>query len=410
MLSFKLAIRNLCRHRTRTLVTFLGISLCLAMIQGYHNFTSGVYSYMVECGVRSGLGHIAVVRDGYLAEQLSRLSFLPGALPGDLRALPQVKAVLPRVHLVGLAQTGWGSRRINLIGVDIPAEALSNPFLKNVPKNIFSGNWDEQSALVGARLVSQLKIGLNRPLVVTVQDRNGDLVSERFRVRGIIGSGIKDVDNSLVMVSWPRAARMAGAPGEVNALSLVLEDAESENTAMPRVMELLASRPELRAADWEKTMPNLYSAIRWEYTSVVVLSVILLLIVTFGVTNTLLMSVMERVREFGMMRSIGASGALIRRMILAEALALGVVSTLAGTAVASLGTWYLAVFGLDLRKFIPANLEFGGVIYSALLYAKWDIPWMLKSSFFMVALCVVASLFPALKASRITPIAAMRRD
>ncbi|WP_207264562.1 FtsX-like permease family protein [Desulfovibrio sp. Huiquan2017] len=410
MLSFKLAIRNLCRNRLRTLITFLGISLSLALVQVYHNFTTGVYSYMVECGVRSGTGHIAVMRKGYLEQRAPGLVFEPGDLTARIAALPGVKTVIPRLHMTGLAQTGWGSRRISLVGTDIGVEAASNPFLKDIPTEVFADGWKERSALVGERLVKELKIGIGRPLIVTVQSQNGEMVSERFKVRGIIRSGIRDVDQSLVMVSRAAATGMSGTPGQVNELSLVLDEADSQGTVMPLVDDTLAQHPELTAAAWETTMPNLYSAIRWDYAGGIVLSTILLLIVTFGVTNTLLMSVMERLKEFGMIRGLGASGSLIRRMILAEALVLGAAAALAGSALASLATWYLTIYGFDLRYFIPANLEFGGVIFSALLYARWDVPWMARVSVFMVVLCLIASLYPAFKASRVTPVAALRHN
>ena len=410
MLSFKLAIRNLCRNRLRTLITFFGISLSLALVQVYHNFTTGVYSYMVECGVRSGAGHIAVMRKGCLKQHAPGLVFEPGYLSAQIAALPGVKTVIPRLHMTGLAQTGWGSRRIRLVGTDMSVEATSNPFLKDIPPEVFADGWKERSALVGERLVKELKIGTGRPLIITVQSQDGEMVSERFKVRGIIRSGIRDVDRSLVMVSGAAAAGMSGTPGQVNELSVILDAADLEGTVMPLVRSALAPHSGLTAEAWETTMPNLYSAIRWDYAGGIVLSTILLLIVTFGVTNTLLMSVMERLKEFGMIRGIGASGSLIRRMILAEALVLGVLAALAGSFVASLITWYLTIYGFDLRYFIPANLEFGGVIFSALLYAKWDVPWMARVSVFMVVLCLIASLYPAFKASRVTPVAALRHN
>ena len=408
MFSFKLAVRNLCRNRMRTIITFLGISLSLALVQTYHNFTTGVYSYMVECGVRSGAGHIALSRSGYMDGHDPFLTFAPGSLPGEMAALPEVQTVLARVHLTGLAQSGWGSRRVQVVGTDILQESRSNPFLRKIPKDIFSGIWNPQDALVGVGLLKELKLGSGRPLILTVQSRSGDLVSERFRVRGIIESGIRDVDDGLIMLAGNRAAQMAGVPGEVHEMSLVLTDADAESEVLPIVDGMLASRPRLQAWGWEKTMPNLYSAIQWDYTGGIVLSVILLLIVTFGVANTLLMSVMERFREFGMIRAVGASGSIVRRMILAEALLLGSIAMLAGSLVASAATWYLSVHGFDLRPFIPENLEFGGVLFSALLYAKWDMIWMAKSALFMIFLCLCASVYPALKVTQVSPVTALR--
>ena len=120
----------------RTLITLLGISLSLALVQTYHNFTTGVYAYMIDCGVRAGSGHIALYHDGYLEDRDSDLSFAPGPLIRELSDVRGVYRVLPRFHLSGLAQSGRGSRNIRLIGVDVRDEAEQNPYLKSLSASL----------------------------------------------------------------------------------------------------------------------------------------------------------------------------------------------------------------------------------------------------------------------------------
>jgi len=159
---------------------------------------------------------------------------------------------------------------------------------------------------------------------------------------------------------------------------------------------------------WEQAMPNLSNAIRLDYSSQKFIFVILLLIVTIGVINTLLMSVMERFREFGVILAVGASPMRLRLLVYIEALLLGLVSMVVGSVLGSLLTWYLWAKGVDLRDFMTESLEFGGVVFDPVLRATWDLPYMLQMAFFMLLLALAAAVYPARKAGRIMPAEALR--
>ena len=267
---------------------------------------------------------------------------------------------------------------------------------------------DGRDALLGSRLMQELKLGLGDKFVVTVQSRDGELASELFRIRGAVKTGIRDFDRSLVMVGRQRAANLAGIPGQVQELAVILKRADAEDDTLPAVAKLVANRPQLHALSWQQAMPNLANAIRLDYSSQQFIFVVILLIVTIGVVNTLLMSVMERIREFGVILAIGASPGRLRRLVLAEALLLGLASLLVGSILGSLLTWYLVDVGIDLRSFIPDSLEFGGVVFDPILRATWDIAWMARIALYVAGLALLASFYPAAKAARISPVEAMR--
>jgi ABC-type lipoprotein release transport system permease subunit len=98
----------------------------------------------------------------------------------------------------------------------------------------------------------------------------------------------------------------------------------------------------------------------------------------------------------------------LRRLVLIEALLLGSVAAVVGCLLGSLATWYLVVVGIDLQSFIPETLEFGGVVFDPVLRATWDLPWMGKIALYVVGLTLLAALYPAVKAGRVTPAEAMR--
>jgi len=404
----KLAWRNLWRNRRRTLITVAALSFSVMLVQAFHNLSFGVYARMVDSGVRAGSGHIAVYRGDYASSRDEKLSFDPGPLPAEVARLDRVERVLPRVYLPGLAQSSRESRGILLTGVDPDAERAVNPFLKNLPPDRMLRTPDGRDAILGNRLLKELKLEVGQKFVVTLQSRGGELVSELFRVRGTVATGIKDIDQSLIMVGRERAAAMMGAPGEIHELAVVLTDAEADRQVGPALEKLVARRPELHVVPWETAMPNLANAIKLDYASQKFIFVIILLIVTIGVINSQLMSVMERIREFGVILAVGATPGRLRLLVLTEALVLGLLALVCGSILGSLATWYLVAHGINLQTFLPESLEFGGVVFEPVLRAVWDLRWMFQIALYVLILCLLASLYPAIKAGRITPAEAMR--
>jgi ABC-type lipoprotein release transport system permease subunit len=408
MSSLSYAWRSLWRNRRRTLITLAAIALSIMLVQAFHNLAVGVYAQMIDDGVRAGSGHLAVYRSGYLDGREETLSFAPGELTARLQAIPGVRQALPRLYLPALAQSSHDSRGILLVGVEPTAERAVNPFLKGLAEDGLPRGLGGRDAVIGKRLLDDLKLAVGRKLVVTAQHRDGTLHSELLRVRGVVATGINEIDGSLLMIGIERAALLAGMPGEVHELAIILEEADDARRVLPALTALVGSRPELAAVSWEEAMPNLANAIKLDYASQKFIFVIILLIVTIGVINTMLMSVMERLREFGVVLALGSSPNRLRGLVLLEALLLGLVASAVGCLLGALLTWYLVEVGIDLKSFIPETLEFGGVVFDPVLRAAWDLAWMARIALYVVGLTLLSALYPAIKAGRITPVEAMR--
>ena len=403
-----LAWKNLWRSRRRTLITLAALSFSLMLVQAVHNLSFGVYSAMIDSGVRAGTGHLVVYQREYVTSRDEQYSFDPQDLPARIGALAGVEAVLPRIYLPGLAQSSRESRGILLTGVLPQAEQQVNPFLQALPVGQQLPSLNGREAILGSRLLKELQLKLGNKFVVTLQSRSGELVSEMFRVHGVVTTGVKSIDKSLLLVGRERAATLAGTPGEIHELAVILTDQRADRLVYPALQQLLQGRNELIGISWDEAMPNLSNAIKLDYASQKFIFVIMLLIVTIGVINTLLMSVMERFREFGVILAIGASAIRLRMLVFVEALLLGIVSMLFGSLLGALVTWYLQAVGIDLRNFISESLEFGGVIFDPIMRADWDYSYMVKMAFFTLLLSLVAAVYPVIKAGRIEPAAAMR--
>ncbi|PLX71251.1 MAG: ABC transporter permease [Desulfuromonas sp.] len=405
---FHLAWRNLWRNRRRTIITLAAIAFSIMLVQVQHNLAYGVYGEMIDSGVRAGSGHLAIYRQGYRESRDETLLFKDRDLVARIMSLPGVEQVLPRLYIPALAQSSRESRGIVLFGVDPPREKTINPFLKPLPDAEMIRASDSRDAIVGVRLLDELQIQPGQKFVVTAQNRDGTLHSELLRVRGVIRSSIKDIDSSLIMVGRQRAAILSGDTGSIHELAIILTDAETGPMVQKKVETLILPNAVTEVVSWEQAMPNLANAIKLDYASGNVLFLIILLIVTIGVVNTLLMSVMERMREFGLILALGSKPMTLRRMIMLEALLLGLLAAIIGTVLGCLATWYLVSVGIDLQELVPETLEFGGVVFDPIIRASWNPGRMLGIAFFITSLTLLAALYPAIKAGRITPVEGMR--
>ena len=210
------------------------------------------------------------------------------------------------------------------------------------------------------------------------------------------------------MVGHERAAILTGNSGSIHELAIILASGAEEAILYNRITDKLKGRADIGVVRWEEAMPNLANAIKLDYASGNFVFMIILLIVTIGVVNTLLMSVMERMREFGLILALGSKPMTLRIMIMLEALLLGLVAAAIGSLLGCLVTWYLVTVGIDLAKLLPETLEFGGVVFDPVMRAIWDPAWMLKINLYIVGITLLAALYPAVKAGRITPVEGLR--
>ncbi|MDT8420280.1 MAG: FtsX-like permease family protein [Desulfuromonadales bacterium] len=405
----RLAWSNLWRNRRRTWITLAALAFSIMLVQTSHNLSTGVYSQMIESGVRAGSGHLTVYRGNYLETRDEKLGFNPQEFSEKLKSIEAVETVLPRIYLAGLAQSSRESRGIVLSGIDPLLEQSINPILKRLPASSGLPDMASRQALVGDRLLKELQLKEGSKFVVTLQNRQGEMVSELLRVHGVVHSGIRHLDRSLVMIGLHRAATLAGMPDEVHELALILKNGLGNETPAAEIAALLPGDRGLRLYFWDEAMTNLANAIKLDYASQQFMFLIILMIVTIGVVNTLLMAVMERTREFGTILALGARASVLHRMLFLEALILGALGLLLGTFFGSLATWYLVEKGIDLQNWIEGELEFGGVVFEPVMRAVWEPLWMLKIGIYVLSLCILASLYPAYRAGRIVPAESMRK-
>jgi ABC-type lipoprotein release transport system permease subunit len=408
----RMAWRNLWRNRRRTLMTAgagafgLGLALC------YSNLAKGMYRQLTDDAVRIGSGHLAVYRKGYLPLKKVDGTFDGAGLTGRVEGVGGVEAALPRLSLPGMAQSARGARGAVIHGVDPIREGRVNPYARQIVEGSFlsSAPGDERGVVAGRDLLRNLKVGLGGKLVLTTQKKGGELTGEAVRVRGILATGVREVDGGLVLTTLPFAQRLAGRPDEIHELAVLLRRGEEGREAVAaRIRALSPGRGETVVVTWEEAMPSFRDALSLDYATLRIIVLVVYSILGIGVINTQLMAVLERTREIGVMSALGAPPSFSRRLILAEGVLMGLAAGTAGFFLGLVGTWYLRSHGLDLSGIMKEKIDFGGVVFDPVMRARFAWPEMFQLAAALLIIFAAASFFPARRATRIGPAEALRR-
>ena len=235
-----------------------------------------------------------------------------------------------------------------------------------------------------------------------------EVASRLFRVRGLVRTGAAQADGFLAITTVAGAQDFLGQPGAASQISLHLKDPDATDAALASVKQALSGRQGLEILDWKEAVDDLYEFTQVDRATNNKIMVIIGLIGALVILNIILMSVMERMREFGVMLAIGMTPGQLRRLILTEGLLLGLVSSLLGLVGGSLITLYLVNYGIDYSEMMGDTMEMSGVAISTHLYGAWDTGHMAASTIIAVFLSVAATIYPAWKAGKLQPVEAMR--
>ncbi len=410
MLWIKMGWRNLWRNRRRSLIELTSIAGSVFLAVFMNNLAVGSYALMIDTGVRMGSGHIGLYRSDYLELRKTELTMKTDTLISALERDPAVNAVYPRLNVPCLIRSSRDSRSSVVIGMDIAREKDNNPVLKaeKIVEGELPSDNDSQGALMGETLAKELGLKVGNKFVVMTQGSDGEIASRLLRVTGLIRTNARMIDAVMVIVPRKVLGDIIGETDSAHEIAVMLHDHRMIEKTLPRIRAIARTQTGVDAFQWEKAMPGLANAIKMDHVGLQIMVVFMYLIVGIGTINTLLMSVMERTREFGVIRAIGVSRTGIRKMVLSEAFVLAVTGVVAGIFLASVVGLYTANKGIDFSYMIE-DQGIAGVLFDPVMYSGWAWldTFMLCGG--MIVLALLASLYPAHYIMKIQPSEAMRK-
>ena len=318
MLFWQMAWRNVWRYRRRSLLTVLTIALGLAFNILMRGIGDGFHEQMVDNSVRAGIGHIEIHRSGYQRDP---------ALLKTLPDFPLLERVVPKTpHLLGysfrvlgdgLASTAENSTGVRIIGIVPNAERTVTTIDRAVIAGEFLDDHMSRPVLIGDRLAQSLGASLNDKIVLVVQAADGSMGAQLFRVAGIFRSGSPDLDRGVVYLLRQDAQSLFSLANGITEAALLLDSSESVAGAEQFLTSLLASAP-VEVLPWYTVEPFLRQFIQLDDAFFYIIVLILFIVISVGILNTVMMSVFERVREFGVMMALGTKPRQVVRLVMQE--------------------------------------------------------------------------------------------
>ena len=409
----RIAARNLRRNLRRTLITGTAIAGGLGLLIWTDNLSEGTYSGLIRRGVSEQAGHVVVQAAGYQADpDMHALVEDVAAVEATVREAVATVApdarVVPRVVVQGLLQSTRNTSGVALLGVDPVGEATVSSWHDKV---VEGGEWlttdDDRAVVLGEKLADTLEVELGDKVVLMAQGED-EVVSRLFRVRGLLRTGVADVDGFMALTTLGAAQGALERSDTATMVTVHLDDPTQVPAAVDAVRAAVAEAP-LEVLPWQEALPEMYQFTILDRQSARAMFFVMGVIVSMGVLNTVLMSVMERVREFGVMLALGTRPGQVFRVIVLESMLLGAGATAVGLVLGVLTTLPVLHYGIDYSALMGDNVEVAGVAMDAMVYADWNWPGTAAFCGLAWLMTVLASLWPAWHAARLEPVQAMRR-
>lgn len=348
-------------------------------------------------GVETETGHLQVFREGYPNQRDVSLFFAEDEIP-PLENMAAVKATSRRLMVQAMAASAETARGVTVFGINPLAESQ----VLNLHEKVVEGSWFDspysREVVIGEKLADQLQIGLKSRLVLRFQDIEGNLTGGAFRVAGLFRTSNTAFDGAHVWVTTGNLAELTGnSPGDCHSVVARLDKADHAGETAATI-ETKTNNAE--ALPWKELSPELGYLTELGNTYLYVFVIIILLALGFGIINTMLMVVLERVREIGMLMSVGMARWRIFLMIVLETVMLSSTGGLLGIILGMLLVWRLSVTGIDLSIWSTGLTEMG---FSPIVYPEWDVTLVVNIALLVFLTGVLASLYPAWKALKLNP-------
>jgi len=401
-----MAWRNLWRNRRRTVVTLSSIAFGVMLAVLFTGLGDRTYSDMIDLAARMGGGHVTIQHPEYLeTPSLKRTVTGSRELREIARRDPLVTRTAVRISGPAMLATAANSFGAFFVAYD-PNEEDETTFavLEALSAGQLFDATRDKGIVLGEKLAENLGVKLGRKVVYTMTDKQGEIVSGLARVKGIIRTGSPGVDGGLCLLPIDTVREFLGfGPDEATQVAVFLNDQRSAD----RVAERLAGQlgRDAAAVPWFEAQPELAGFIGMKVAGSTFFEIIIAILVAAGIFNTLFVSVMERLREFGIMMAIGFSPGRLFRLVMWESLWLGLVGLAVAAAVTAGPYYYFSTTGIDMTAMVgEGGTDVAGVAVEPIMYVGIFAEHAVAIGSAALLATLLAGLFPAWRAGRVVPV------
>jgi putative ABC transport system permease protein len=408
-LLLKLAWRNIWRNKRRSILTIFAIFFAAFLTIIFVGMQEGMWEHNIHTSVGMMSGYLQIQREGYQDNPSLQLMFpFDEILEEILQNDRAVTGYAPRVYADGLITYRDNSYGAAIFGIDPDKEPTVSRFHERIVAGRFIKGGETDEIVIGERLMRNLQVGVGDTVVVIAQGADGSMGNMKYRIGGAVRFGAEEVDVITVLMHIEEVQELVVMEGNVNIVAIGISNLRELNRVHNRLQKAVrgSGNESIVVLRWEQVMPDLKEAMDFDQIGGWMFYILLIIIVAFGILNTLLMSVTERFREFGVILSIGMKQHTLIWLVVLETLML----VLVGLIIAN-----IAGYGINYY-FYHKPILLGGDL--ADVYAYYGIePIILTAKYFyinintsllIIAISFCVALFPIYKVMKLEPLKGIR--
>ena len=399
-----LAWRNIWRHPRRTILTIAAMVFADTLLVFMLGLQFGQYRMMIDNSLRIFTGQMQVQASGYHDEPHMYRS-IPAAdtLAQLIRNQAQIDAVSPRAYSFALVSSDTRTIGAQISGVDPQYE----PRVSTIPGLIKQGRYlggSSNEIVVGSILARNLKISPGDELTLLGSGRDGSIAATVAPVVGIFDSGTRDIDRQMLSMPIDTFREVFGMGDQAHSI-IIGGNRDQADRIAAAAKAALQGEEDLVLLNWETLLPGLKQAIQADFTSAWFMYAVLIVLVAFGMLNTMLMSVLERTHEFGILLALGVRHGKLGRMIITESAVLAMTGMLLGMLTGGLLSWYFLVNGFTYPGMEAMSERFN---IPSVFHPEVSIRSLLPGPLAVFIATLLASLYPIWHMRKLRPIEALQ--
>jgi len=399
---FSMAFRDLGRNRRRSFFSALAVAMGLALLLLIAATIRGEYGGALASSIRLQSGHLQVRAKSYDENKTSLkyedLVENPDQLATQLAGIAGVKVATPRLFASGIVAVANESAGVRVVGVD-PPSAANDPYREGLVSGQFLAADDREGVVIGQTLADKLKLKTGDQVNLSVNTSNGDVAQQAFTIRGVYSTHTPAFDGGTVFLPLAKAQTIAGAEKHASTIFVLLNDS-AQTDAVAAAIQTGA----YQVLTYTQMNPLLIQTEQLANGYIFLFYLIVLGITATVIVNTLIMAVMERTREIGILSAIGMKSRRIMAMFLTESGLLAVGGIIMGLVLGGLIVAYFTRYGF----FIGDVGLSSGFLLGSTIYPQLTLKDTVNLTIAAFIITLLAGLYPAVLASRMEPVKALR--
>jgi ABC-type lipoprotein release transport system permease subunit len=401
---FSISWRNVWRNKIRSavIITAIALGICAGVFSSA--FYQGMADQRIEKVIKTELSHIQIHQPDYRqANDISK--YIPNAnsISEQIRKYPDVLGVSNRITIFSMIASAETASGVKISGIVPENERMvSNLYSKLIEGNYYAEK-RRNPVIIGRKLAEKLKVKIGSKVVLTLQDIDNNITAGAFRIVSIFDTQNHIFDESNVFVLDKDLRRLMNLPENAShELAILVQDNENVTIIQDRIKTDFS---ELETLSWTELSPEMSYLNEAMDLFMYIFIIIILIALLFGIINTMLMVVLERVKEIGMLMAIGMNKLRVFMMIVLETIFLSLTGGVLGVILGTLVSKHFETHKIDLSIWGDAYSDLG---YDPFVYTNLEIPLLINVTIMVILTGILASLYPAYKALKNDPADALR--